>query len=279
MGNAFQRCMARMALMVVPLAALLWDPAPGLAGTITLGSAQGFAVLGGQTVTNTGSTTIRGDVGVYPGSAITDQTDISLTTGTFHESDAVAQNAESAATAAYIALAGQSATSTLSGQDLGGMTLAPGVYFFSSTAQLTGVLTLDFGTTPNADFIFQIGSGLTTASDSSVVVKNAGAGSGVYWQVGSSATLNTGTAFAGNIVALTSIFMRTDATILCGRALARNGEVTMDTNTISDTCSADNGSGGFSGAPEPGTLTLLGMGLGAGFLLLCKFRSIGQAGR
>ena len=278
MGNTFQRWMARMALLAVPFAALLWDPAPGWAGTITLGSAQGFAVLGGQTVTNTGSTTIRGDVGVYPGSAITDQTDISLI-GTFHESDAVAQKAESAATAAYIALAGQSATSTLTGQDLGGMTLAPGVYFFSSTAQLTGVLTLDFGTTPNADFIFQIGSGLTTASNSSVVVKNAGAGSGVYWQVGSSATLNTGTAFAGNIVALTSIFLRTDATILCGRALARNGEVTMDTNTISDTCSVDNGSGGFSGAPEPGTLTLLGMGLGAGLLLPRKFRLIGQAGR
>ena len=278
MGNAFQRYTARVALLVVPLAALLWDPTPGLAGTITLGLAQGFAVLGGQTVTNTGSTTIQGDVGVYPGSKITDQTDISLT-GTFHESDAVAQNAQSAVTAAYIALAGQSATSTLTGKDLGGMTLAPGVYFFSSTAQLTGVLTLDFGTTPNADFIFQIGSGLTTAVNSSVVVENAGAGSGVYWQVGSSATLNTGTAFAGNIVALTSVWLRTHSTIQCGRALARNGEVTMDTNTISDTCSADSGSIGYSGAPEPGTLTLLGMGLGAGFLLRRKFRSIGHAGR
>ena len=278
MGNAFQRYTARVALLVVPLAALLWDPTPGLAGTITLGSAQGFAVLGGQTVTNTGSTTIQGDVGVYPGSKITDQTDISLT-GTFHESDAVAQNAQSAVTAAYIALAGQSATSTLTGKDLGGMTLAPGVYFFSSTAQLTGVLTLDFGTTPNADFIFQIGSGLTTAAYSSVVVENAGAGSGVYWQVGSSATLNTGTAFAGNIVALTSVWLRTHSTIQCGRALARNGEVTMDTNTISDTCSADYGSIGYSGSPEPGTLTLLGMGLGAGFLWRRKFRSIGHAGR
>src|ERR1035441_9753583 len=179
MGNAFQRYTARVALLVVPLVVLLWDPTPGLAGTITLGLAQGFAVLVGQTVTNTGSTTIKGDGGVYPGSKITDHTDISLT-GTFHESDAVAQNAQSAVTAAYIALAGQSATSTLTGKDLGGMTLAPGVYFFSSTAQLTGVLTLDFGTTPNADFIFQIGSGLTTAAYSSVVVENAGAGSGVW---------------------------------------------------------------------------------------------------
>jgi type VI secretion system secreted protein VgrG len=159
------------------------------------------------------------------------------------------------------------------------MDLAPGVYFFASSAQLTGPLILNFSSNPSGSFVFQIGSALTTASGSSVNVTGGSSLSGVYWQVGSSATLNTGTAFAGNIVALTSIFLRTDATILCGRALARNGEVTMDTNTISDTCSGDNGSIGYSGAPEPGTLTLLGMGLGAGFLLLCKFRSIGQAGR
>ena len=272
MTNEFQR--GTRAAPFLLFAAVLCGSFPGWAGIITLGSAQSFAVLGGQTVTNTGSTTITGDVGVWPGSAMTDQVDISLS-GAFHVSDAVAQLAQSDLTSAYIDLAGRPVTSTLTGQDLGGMSLAPGVYFFSSLAQLTGTLTLDFGSTPNADFVFQIGSGLTTASNASVIVLNAGSTGAVFWQVGSSATLGTGTAFEGNIVALTSIWLGTGATIGCGRALARNGEVTMDTNTISGTCSADTGGGGGGGSvPEPGTVTLLGIGLGAGVLGFRKRRPI-----
>jgi type VI secretion system secreted protein VgrG len=127
---------------------------------------------------------------------------------------------------------------------------------------------------PNAIFVFQIGSTLTTASLATVNVINGGTTTGVYWDIGSSATLGTDTAFAGNILALTSITLNTGAKILCGRAFAQNGAVTMDTNTISNNCSAggdfgsgrsDFGSEGFSGgalpAPEPGTAEFFGVGL------------------
>ena len=123
----------------------------------------------------------------------------------------------------------------MTGQDLGGLTLTPGVYCFSSSAQLTGTLTLDAQGNPNAVFIFKIGSTLTTASNSSVVVINTGGNSSiacnVFWQVGSSATLGTGTSFAGNILALTSITLNTGANV-SGRVLARNGAVTLDTNNV-----------------------------------------------
>jgi type VI secretion system secreted protein VgrG len=269
--------MVRVAFLVL-VAGLLGVPFQGLAGTISLGSAQAFAVLGASTVTNTGNTTITGDVGLYAGTSFTPGSGTFTLNGTEHITDAAAQLAENALTAAYTSSANLTPTTILTGVDLNGLVLAPGVYFFATSAQLTGKLTLDFGTTPNADFVFQIGSTLTTASGSSIVVDNAGAGSGIYFQVGSSATLGTTTAFQGNILAQDSITINNSATIECGRALARTGAVTMDTNTISDTCPAANGSYGYSGAssntgvPEPGTLTLLSMGLGAGFLLFRRFR-------
>jgi type VI secretion system secreted protein VgrG len=152
------------------------------------------------------------------------------------------------------------------------------VYKFDTSAQLTGALTLDFASDPGALFVFQIGSTLTTASGSSVSVLNGNANSGVYWDVGSSATLDTTTAFAGNILALDSITLNTSATILCGRAIALHAAVTMDTNTISGNCAGggdygsgrtDYGSHGFSGSgagggvvPEPSTWALMLGGFG-----------------
>ena len=198
-------------------------------------------MLAGSTVTNTGPTVINGgDVGVSAGSAITGFPPGVVTAPfTTHSADAVAAQAQSDLTTAYIKAAGLPVTQNLTGQDLGGLTLTPGVYFFSSSAQLTGTLTLNDLGDPNAQFVFQIGSTLTTASNSSVVTTTdglnvVGGGCPVYWQVGSSATLDTGTVFEGHILALTSITMNTGATIMDGSALARNGAVTLDSNTITN---------------------------------------------
>ncbi len=201
----------------------------------SLGTAKSFAVLEGSTVTNTGPTVVRGNLGVWPGSAITGfPPGIVVPPGTIHAGDAVAQQAQNNVTTAYNNLAGQPCDVDLTGQDLGGKTLTPGVYCFPNTsAQLTGTLTLNAQGNPDAVFIFQIGSTLTTASNSSVLVINGGSACNVYWQVGSSATLGTATAFKGNILALTSITLNTRADILPGRALARNGAVTMDDNRVS----------------------------------------------
>jgi len=207
-------------------------------------------VLGGSTVTNTGATAINGNLGVDPGLAITGFPPGHVTGGSMHAGDAVALQAQSDTTTAYNALAGEVLTGDLTGQDLGGMTLVAGVYHFSSSAQITGTLTLDAKGDPNAVFVFQVGSTLTTASDSSIVVLNGARDCNIFWQVGSSAVLGTTTAFKGNILALTSITLNTGATV-SGRALARNAAVTMDTNDVSiGTCeaSADGGVDASSGS-------------------------------
>jgi len=197
---------------------------------VSLGTADGFAVLGGSTVTNTGPTVVNGDLGVSPGSAVTGFPPGTVN-GTIHAADAVAAQAQSDLTAAYIDAAGRACTVALTGQDLGGMTLTSGVYCFSSSAQLTGTLTLDAQGDPNAVFIFKIGSTLTTASGSNVNLINGAQSCNVFWQVGSSATLGTTTTFRGNILALTSITANTGATV-AGRLLARNGAVTLDSNRV-----------------------------------------------
>lgn len=198
---------------------------------VLLGSARSFAVLGGSTVTNTGPSVVTGDLGVSPGAAVTGFPP-GIVNGTIHAADAVALRAQSDVVIAYNSLAGRACDFNLTGQDLGGMTLIPGVYCFSSSAQLTGMLTLDAQGDSGALFIFQIGSTLTTASGSSVQMIG-GSPCNVLWQVGSSATIGTTTTFVGNILALTSISLNTGASVN-GRALARNGAVTMDTNTISN---------------------------------------------
>ena len=200
----------------------------------SLGSAQRFAVLGGSTVTNTGSSVITGDLGVSPGTAVTGFPPGLVVSGTIHGADAAALAAQDAVTTAYNSLVGQACTQDLTGQDLGGQTLTAGVYCFSSSAQLTGTLTLNAQGNANAVFIFKMGSTLTTASASSVVLTNGGSPGNVFWQVGSSATLGTGTSFAGNILALTSITVTTGARVT-GRTLARNGAVTLDTNAVTAT--------------------------------------------
>jgi hypothetical protein len=210
----------------------------------SLGTAQSYAVLAGSTVTNTGPSVIGGDLGLSPGTAVTGFPPGTVSGGTIHAADAAALSAQSSLTTAYNALAGQSCTQDLTGQDLGGKVLTPGVYCFSSSAALTGSLTLNAGGNAAAVFIFKTGSTLTTASGSSVVMTNGGSQCNVYWQVGSSATIGTSTSFAGNILALTSITMTTGANVV-GRALARNAAVTLDTNNITpSTCSS-------SSAPAP----------------------------
>ena len=200
-----------------------------------LGAADAFAVLGAATVTNTGPTIITGDLGVDPGTSVTGFPPGTLNEGTILGPGGEAALAQLATTAAYLNLAGQACpvSNTFAvPTDLSGMTLVPGVYCFASSAGLTGTLTLDALGNSNAVWIFQIPSTLIAEVNSRVVLTNGAQECNIFWQVGSSATLKTGTTFSGNILALTSIALNTNAT-LSGRALARTGAVTLDSNTVS----------------------------------------------
>jgi len=203
---------------------------------VNLGTATGFAVLAGAGITNTGPTTITGDVGTFPTTTETGFGTVTII-GTNHAGDAVTQGAKNDLVTAYNDAAGRVPFTVVAG-DLGGQTLVAGVYQSSSSLGITGTLTLDAQGDPNAVFIFQMGSTLTTAAENSnVVLINGAQACNVFWQVGSSATLGTNTTFQGTILALTAITATTGA-VVNGRLLARNDAVILDTNTITATICA-----------------------------------------
>lgn len=238
-------------------------PAYAAEAPVGLGTAGTYSVLGGQAVTNTGPTTLGGDLGVSPGAAITGFPP-GLVGGATHSGDAAAAQAQSGLTVAYDDAAGRAPTATVAG-DLVGQTLLPGVYKSSGPLAVSGALTLNGQGNPNSVFIFQVASALTTASASSIVLTNSAQACNVYWQIGSSATLGTASVFRGTILALTSISVTTGTTVE-GRALARNGQVSLDTNVFTmpgcDTSvpsptpvpstSAASGTGGTGGAGAAG---------------------------
>ena len=197
--------------------------------TVGLGKATSFAVLGGSTVTNTGASQISGDLGVSPGTAVTGFPPGLVSNGAIHKADALAAQAQADLTTAYVDAAGRTPETAVPA-DLSGKTYGPGVYA-GGTLGLTGTVTLDASNDPNAVFIFKAASTLITGSSSKVAFINGANPCNVFWKVGSSATLGTNSTFVGTILALTSISAQTQATIQ-GRLLARNGAVTLDTNTI-----------------------------------------------
>ncbi len=227
----------RTSLAAVSALALICAMTSARAQAVPTGTAAGYALLAGTTITNTGPSVITGNVGLAPGTAITGFTvsgppGPGLVIGEVHAADAIAIQAKSDLVIAYEYLAGQPTTVNLTGQDLGGLVLTAGVYNFDTSAGMNGTLTLDAQGNPNAVFIIDIGSTLTTASGSDVVLINGAQAGNVFFRVGSSATLGTNSSFNGTIVALTSITLTTGADITCGAAWARNGAVTLDTNTI-----------------------------------------------
>ena len=193
-----------------------------------------FGILAGSTITNTGPSVINGNVGLSPGSSITGfPPGIVVAPGAIFNSDATAIQAQVQLITLFNTLSALPVTHNLSGQNLGGLTLTPGVYGFSSSAQLTGGLTLNALGNPNALFVINVGSTLTTASGASISLINGAQASNVFFKVGSSATLGSTTAFQGDIVALSSITLDAGASINCGAALAHNGAVTLINNAIS----------------------------------------------
>ena len=245
------RTLAALASVAVAAATFL-GTSPSLAAQppVGLGTAESFAVLAGSGITNTGPTTITGDVGTFPTPTMTGFASVTLD-GTNHAGDAVTQGAKSDLVDAYNDAAGRNPVTNVP-VELGGTTKLAGVYT-SPTLGLTGTLTLDAKGDPDATFVFKAGSTLITATNSRVLLLNGANPCRVVWQVGSSATFGTGTSFVGDVLAYTSISAKTSATFR-GRLLARNGAVTLDSNTITnDTCVAPTGSAGGTTTTVPAT--------------------------
>jgi|ERR1700730_6654235 len=237
--HARRSAVARTAgLIVFGLLASSW---PAAALVVSLGEAENVAVLGNSTVTNAGPTIVTGNVALSsPGVSVTGFPPGVILNGSIHIGDALANQAHADAATAYGQLVGETFTTDLSGQNLGGMILMSGVYHFNTSAQLTGTLTLDTGGDPNAAFHFQIGTTLTTDPGSMITFLN-GSSANIFWQVGTSATIGVDSVFYGNILADQSITVNSGATIN-GRAIAINAAVTLDTNIINAPV-----------VPEPGT--------------------------
>jgi len=197
---------------------------------ITLGTDANFGVLGASTVTNTGNTVIVGDLGVYPGNEISGFPP-GVVIGTLQSANCPAVTAQGDAFTAFTDINIRASTATLTGEDLGGKILVAGTYFYDTSAQLTGQLKLDGQNNPDSQFIFQIGTTLTTASASSIILVNGAKGCNVFWAVGSSATLGATTIFLGNIVAQQSITASNGASVN-GGLYALVAAVSLSKNAI-----------------------------------------------
>lgn len=279
---------------------------PVFGSTLYLGSAGNFVTLGGSAVTNSGSTTLEGYLGVYSGTSITGLSSITVNgtsavgNAAVHIGDAVAQQAQSDLSTAFsnLSILGPGSILSASSYATGNETLTPGVYSTGSTFDVNGTLTLDFNNQSNASFIFLVGSSLTAEVGSTVALENVGANDSVYWVMSTgSATIDGSAAFEGNILAYASISFGTGATLDCGRALASTGTVTLLTNTLSTGCEnapvtttssgmtvAGNAlleaSGGLGGSsvPEPGSAGLIALGGLLGALRLWVFRGVRKDG-
>ncbi|MFA4930178.1 MAG: ice-binding family protein, partial [Patulibacter sp.] len=256
-GRRARRAVRRSAVLLAGVTALaaFAGPAGAAQAPVGLGVASSFAVLSGSAVTNVGPSTIGGDLGVSPGTAVSGFPP-GLFSGVLHAADAVATQAQADVTQAYGDAASRTPPLVLAG-DLGGRILTPGVYRAPSSIGLTGTLTLDAQGDPSAVFIFQVGSTLTTASASRVQLINGAQPCNVTWQVGSSATLGSASTFAGNLLAAASISLD-DAVTVSGRLIARSGAVTLINDTVTAApCATGSGSG-----PDAGTPPATGAGTG-----------------
>jgi hypothetical protein len=218
-------------LVLASLLALTLARASGAAAVaVPLGSADSFAILAGAGITNTGATTVSGDIGTFP---TTSETGFGTLTqsGANHAGDAVTQNAKNDLVTAYNNAAAQGPTTPIVGLTLGGKTLVRGVYNSGSTIDLTGTVTLDGQGDPDSVFVIQAGSALTTATSSTVALINGARSCNVFWQIGSDATLGVGSTFVGTLLVQNAIVVDTGA-VITGRLLASVASVTLDTNTI-----------------------------------------------